>query len=189
MILALVRHGQTDQNLNRLVQGRSDNKLNHNGKNQAFQLGVILKDLNDQFHVMGSSPLSRAIESAKIIGNLLNKRVTFIDDDFIERDFGKHENQSIDDVIPIVAKDDYVDQGFEDNQKIQTRVYRGVTRLYQKYKNKKVLLVTHSHVIKSLLILSDRTKYTYTNHIVSNSSILYFEITSDKISFIKQIDV
>ncbi len=189
MILALVRHGQTDQNLNRLVQGLSDNKLNLNGKNQAFQLGVILKDLNDQFHVMGSSPLARAIESAKIIGNLINKRVTFIDDGFIERDFGKHENQSIDDVIPLVAQDGYFDQGFEDNQKIQQRVYRGVMRLLNKYKNKRVLLVTHSHVIKSLLILSDRSKYTYTNHIVSNSSILYFEITSNKITFLKQIDV
>lgn len=189
MILALVRHGQTNQNLNRLVQGRSDNKLNHNGKNQVFQLGVILKDLNDQFHVLGSSPLSRAVESAKIIGNLLNKRVTFIDDDFIERDFGSHENKSIDDVIPLVARDDYFAEGFEDNQKLLNRVYRGINKLYNKYKNKKVLLVTHSHVIKSLLILSDRNKYTYTNHMVSNSSILYFEITTDKIEFIKQIDV
>ena len=40
MILALVRHGETDQNKLGIVQGRIDNPLNELGQNQAKELGL-----------------------------------------------------------------------------------------------------------------------------------------------------
>ena len=42
--LILVRHGQTDANLNHLLQGQSDGRLNAGGIEQAAALGERLKD-------------------------------------------------------------------------------------------------------------------------------------------------
>lgn len=189
MILVLVRHGQTDYNHNRLVQGRMDNPLNMTGKNQAFQLGVMIKDQGETFDLLGSSPLTRAKQTATIIGNLINKEINFTDSHFLERDFGPFEGKSIDDVLPLITKDDFFTEGYEDNQKLIKRISSATKRLYKKYHDKKVLLVVHAHVIKSLLILVDKDKYNYTNHFVGNSSMLYFNVEKDQITLIKQIDL
>ncbi|CAG1007739.1 putative phosphoglycerate mutase [Anaerolineales bacterium] len=63
--LVLVRHGQTDANLNRVLQGQSDGELNAAGRRQAEELGRYLKD----FHVdqVVSSPMRRAQDTAAAI--------------------------------------------------------------------------------------------------------------------------
>ena len=63
--LILVRHGQTDANLNHFLQGQSDGLLNAAGRQQAEALGRHLKDFSiDQ---MISSPLRRAQATAAAI--------------------------------------------------------------------------------------------------------------------------
>lgn len=61
----LVRHGETDWNQNRLLQGRTDIPLNINGIDQAEELRDHLKD--HAFHAVYSSPLQRAYETARIV--------------------------------------------------------------------------------------------------------------------------
>ena len=63
MRLILVRHGQTDWNLKHLMQGMTDIPLNETGKMQAFNVKEKLK--NVKLDICFSSPLSRAIETAK----------------------------------------------------------------------------------------------------------------------------
>ena len=63
MRLILVRHGQTDWNLKHLMQGMTDIPLNETGKMQAFNVKEKLK--NVKLDICSSSPLSRAIETAK----------------------------------------------------------------------------------------------------------------------------
>ena len=41
----IVRHGETDQNLNHLIQGQTDNKLNDTGRLQARNLAQKMKDI------------------------------------------------------------------------------------------------------------------------------------------------
>lgn len=63
--LILVRHGQTDANLNRFLQGQSDGLLNATGIQQAEALGRQLKDVPiDQII---SSPLRRAQQTAAAV--------------------------------------------------------------------------------------------------------------------------
>jgi broad specificity phosphatase PhoE len=63
--LILVRHGQTDANLYRVLQGQSDGPLNPTGLQQADRLAQCLKDFAiDQIL---SSPLRRAGETAAAI--------------------------------------------------------------------------------------------------------------------------
>lgn len=62
--LYVFRHGETDWNRERRMQGHTDIPLNENGRTQAQALAEKLRQLNPQ--VILSSDLSRAVETAEI---------------------------------------------------------------------------------------------------------------------------
>ena len=90
MKLYLVRHGETDWNKERRIQGQADIPLNEFGRRLAKKTGEGLKDIS--FAVCFSSPLERAVETAKNI--LLGQDVPVITDDRIEEmAFGEWEGK------------------------------------------------------------------------------------------------
>jgi broad specificity phosphatase PhoE len=76
MRLLLVRHGQTDANLHRRIQGQSDGELNAAGIAQVEALAASLKDT--PLDAILSSPLRRARHTAEAIARYhrLNVLVT-----------------------------------------------------------------------------------------------------------------
>ena len=68
MTLLIARHGQTNWNLAGRWQSTSDIALNAQGRNQAAQLAVLLKEAGYAPRRLISSPLSRARETAQILG-------------------------------------------------------------------------------------------------------------------------
>jgi broad specificity phosphatase PhoE len=67
--LILVRHGETDWNAQRRIQGSTDIPLNENGRTQARETAERLRDelAGDGPVFIASSDLSRAHETARII--------------------------------------------------------------------------------------------------------------------------
>lgn len=65
MKLYLVRHGETDWNKERRIQGQADIPLNEFGRNLAKKTAFGLK--NVPFAACYSSPLERAVETAQLI--------------------------------------------------------------------------------------------------------------------------
>jgi len=61
----IVRHGETDENREGIIQGQLDTKLNAKGRIQAFKAGEALADI--PFKKAFTSDLSRAVETAKSI--------------------------------------------------------------------------------------------------------------------------
>lgn len=91
MKIYLVRHGKTDANEIHCLVGQSVNiDINERGINQALELKEKLKDI--RFDVCFSSPLTRAMSTAKII---VGDRVKIIDDARImERYLGELEGKN-----------------------------------------------------------------------------------------------
>lgn len=68
MPVILMRHGQSEGNLRRIFQGSLDYPLTELGREQAGQVGLWLAGRGIRFDSIYSSPLSRAADTARIIG-------------------------------------------------------------------------------------------------------------------------
>lgn len=65
MKLYITRHGTTEWNLEKKLQGWADSPLTEDGRNRAIKLGNSLKDID--FDMIYTSPQERALNTAKLI--------------------------------------------------------------------------------------------------------------------------
>ncbi len=150
MKIWVTRHGQTDLNAKKLMQGRSDIPLNEVGKQQAFAAREKIGDIT--FDAVYSSPLDRAIETASIVGHVDRSKI-IIDERIIEADFGKYEKKpyatmglpmNLYWMLPEVFK---APETVETTDKMIERVRSFFTELETKnYEN--VLVVCHGGIIR-----------------------------------------
>lgn len=87
-MLYIIRHGRTDWNDRRKLQGRTDVPLNEEGRKMAEEAAEKYSEVH--FDVCYSSPLIRAAETARIL--LKNRDIPIIFDDRLqEMGFGIYE--------------------------------------------------------------------------------------------------
>ena len=144
--ICFVRHGQTNINHLRMIQGRKDHLLNDTGRLQAKETGIFLKETNEFFDYIYCSPLSRAYETACIIKDILGYDGEVIkDESFIERDFGDADGKPItDEIFKYIINDDI--NNLEKSYEIQKRVSNGVFKLHNLHKGKRILIVAHGGI-------------------------------------------
>ncbi len=87
-MLYIMRHGQTDWNVLRKLQGRTDIPLNAEGRRMAREAAVEYRDVH--FDVCYCSPLRRARETAELV--LAGRDVpVYTDERLLELGFGEYE--------------------------------------------------------------------------------------------------
>jgi len=87
-MLYIIRHGKTDWNNRKKIQGRTDIPLNEEGRRMAEEARIEYKDVH--FDICFASPLKRAKETAEIL--LRDRDVPIIyDDRLMEMSFGEYE--------------------------------------------------------------------------------------------------
>jgi probable phosphoglycerate mutase len=105
MYLYLIRHGETDWNVEKRMQGQIDVNLNMNGVHQAKVLGQKLRDGYD-VKKLYASPLTRAYMTGKIAGDILGldceKR-----DELMEFNFGDWQGMTYDEIEKRYPRDWY----------------------------------------------------------------------------------
>lgn len=73
MKLYITRHGTTEWNLEKRLQGWADSPLTEDGRNRAIKLGNSLKDID--FDMIYTSPQERALNTAKLISRNKNTEI------------------------------------------------------------------------------------------------------------------
>ncbi|MET3696204.1 uncharacterized phosphatase [Bacillus oleivorans] len=145
--ICLVRHGETDWNAVRRIQGREDIPLNDKGKKQAEECGHYLKDF--YFDVIISSPMVRARQTADLINNQVGLPAIIEMADFMERDYGLVSGMTIEE-----KKKKFLNQehpSVESWEALSQRVMKGIDTIHEIYKGQSVLLVVHGGVINAIL--------------------------------------
>ncbi len=149
--IILIRHGETEANKNFIVQGRMDNPLNDVGIEQALKVGKYFKENDFTFDMVISSPLKRAYKTARQINKgMLLARPIVLDKGIIERNFGDFDGKEINDDYYYMVKRGLV-PNMETNEVLEKRVLKAFKSICEKYPDKRLLIVSHSHVIKALL--------------------------------------
>jgi broad specificity phosphatase PhoE len=94
-VIYMARHGETDDNARRVVQGWIDTALNARGREQAHELAARVADLG--IEAIWTSHLSRAAETAQIVGAALSITPR-VDDRFAESRRGSWEGRALDEI-------------------------------------------------------------------------------------------
>lgn len=158
MKLYLVRHGETDWNIESKIQGQTDIELNERGRQQAEEFAARIAGGDYQVDSIYTSSKRRALETARIIGAAL-KIEPKVQPGLEEICLGKWEGYTWKQVKELFW-DEY--QLWRDNRRYQEpplgesyqqlldRLLPAVREITQKEKGN-VLVVTHSAVIMTLL--------------------------------------
>lgn len=160
----IFRHGETDFNATKRMQGWMDVPLNDNGIAQAHALSEKMSDI--KLDCIYSSPLLRALDTAKIVANG-TKIIT--DDGLKEWNLGvfcgkviRVTDAPVDtpfdinaDVVNVplslISDDDYVPNGGESRNVFKKRVCDTVAKIMQTTDAKTIGISTHGGVIKILI--------------------------------------
>ncbi|MFE2970148.1 histidine phosphatase family protein [Streptomyces sp. NPDC059340] len=85
-----IRHARSHANQQNLLIGRKGaHELNDVGLRQAVSLGERLK--SQGVRAFRTSPLRRAVQTAHILGDTVGSPTPVVDEDLIERDFGRFD--------------------------------------------------------------------------------------------------
>jgi 2,3-bisphosphoglycerate-dependent phosphoglycerate mutase len=93
--ITLLRHGESEGNLQGVLQGQLDYPLTSAGIEQAHKLAAFWKSTGSIFDLITSSPLQRASQTAEIIAEQLNTVKIEYDPLWKERCFGQLQGASL----------------------------------------------------------------------------------------------
>lgn len=172
MDLYFIRHGETDWNKHKRLQGHQDVPLNDKGLAQAKMLAIYLK--KEKIDRVISSPLQRAKTTADTIAASLQLPVT-VDPLLIERSFGEAEGMTFEQYSTRYPDGNYPQM--EKKSTIQARCIQ-LIESFSTYKEKKMVIVSHGELINHILdILSQGS---IKNQKLNNGSISHIKLKNDQ---------
>ncbi len=143
--ILLARHGETDWNRDRRVQGHSDTTLNETGRAQARALAAALAA--EPLDAVYSSDLSRARETAEIVAARHELPVS-LDPQLRERSFGSWEGLTGAEIDARFG--DWSLHDGETDDHVRERVLAATHRIVARHPGEEVLVVSHGGVLASL---------------------------------------
>jgi broad specificity phosphatase PhoE len=145
--LGLLRHGQTDWNIDLRLQGTTDIAMNQVGIEQVQNAA---KHLDGGWDLILSSPLSRARQTAEIVAGHIGIESVVIEPLLLERAFGIGEGLTYAEWGEKFAKLDDI-PGAESRSSVEIRARELLSHIEQNYAGAKVLAVSHGALIRFVL--------------------------------------
>lgn len=194
----IVRHGQTDWNIGRKIQGHSDIPLNAEGEKQAEALRDRLKNI--KFDMVFSSDLLRAKRTAEIIA--LERELAIESTEVLrEGNMGKFEGSIFEDFFPLfnewkrLTEDERrkhpkaTDFGtVEPGDQIASRFITFLREVSLAARGKTILMVSHAGVMQNFLRNLGYSPINGQDYIhIGNAA--YIQLLSDGVEFeVKQLE-
>lgn len=157
-IIYLTRHGETEWNIEKRLQGRGDSPLTENGIQRAKELRDRIKNID--IDVIYSSPIKRALNTANILRG--NKNIDIVtDDSLMEMCFGDYEGKKIDIVqeenpswdINLIMQGnvEICAPNGENLKEVRERISKLMNKIIAENIGKSILIVTHGITLKALM--------------------------------------
>ena len=186
--LYLVRHGRTESNVRHLLHGRTDVPLDAWGVRQAHAVAERLA-AERPLDALLTSPLSRALTTAQIIGERLGIRPVVVPD-LVEIDFGALEGASVERIVdehPEIAAQMLDNDGLdlawpngESRRGFYDRVLAAFLAILEEHARRRVVVVAHGGVIGSFVAQvhglppTDPTAFD-----IANCSLTHLHVTAE----------
>jgi probable phosphoglycerate mutase len=178
----IIRHGETEWNIKKIIQGHKDSPLTKKGIYQATQVAKELKSI--KFAAMFSSDLLRAKRTAEIIA-AEHDLVVITNEALRERAFGpldgipthifqkkiKHTLDIFNTLTDDNKKTYKLHPQVESDDEIVSRLLQLLREIAIGYENKNILIATHGGIMKALLIHLGFSTYNNTIKIKNASCI------------------
>jgi len=169
-ILGLLRHGQTDWNIDLRLQGSTDIPLNDTGRAQALQAASVLN--REDWDVIIASPLSRAKDTADIVAQELGMNVVIVPE-LIERSFGVAEGLDHASWRKMYESHAVI-EGLESLEDLRARTILLLDLIANEYAGQRVLAVSHGAFIRKVLTIISNGELPREGDRLSNASLNNF---------------
>ena len=171
-VIGLLRHGQTDWNIDFRLQGIADIPLNPTGIAQAELAGKII-DGND-WDVLLTSPLSRARDTADIVAKASGFDIIHVEPLLLERSFGEAEGLLYEE-WKARYEDTNAVPGAETLDELRARALELLDKLAVNYAGQRVLTVSHGALIRKLLRIVSNNELPRDGERLGNASLSILE--------------
>jgi broad specificity phosphatase PhoE len=166
--LGLFRHGQTDWNINFLLQGVTDIPMNQTGIEQIKLAAKAIKA--EDWDVILTSPLSRARETAEIIASQQGFSEIIEQEFLIERSFGEAEGLSHEQWRAKYSNLDDIPGG-ESRTQLAERSKLLLETISQDHAGKRVLAISHGALIRTLISIVSNNELPRDGERLGNASL------------------
>lgn len=198
MKLYFARHGETDWNVAKKIQGTTDIELNENGYNQARQLAEDLSAKQADLYKIYSSKQKRAYETAKVVGNHFGVPVEKRDG-LEEVNLGLWEGHTwkeVEEQFPVEFEDWFAHRryqkapGGESYQDVLERLFSALDCIIAESKadnpqGKDILILSHGGVLLALLALQKDVPFEEMTSVIKIENAKTIELDAEEIVRIK----
>lgn len=167
-LFGLFRHGQTDWNINFLLQGVTDIPMNQTGIEQVKLAAQAIK--RDDWDLILTSPLGRARQTAEIIYDQVGFDEVLEEQLLIERSFGEAEGLSHEQWKQKYSNLDEIPGG---ESRTQLAIRSGVLldNVSKQFAGKRVLAVSHGALIRTLIAIASQDELPREGERLGNASL------------------
>lgn len=152
-LVCLVRHGQTDWNIEKRLQGRQNVPLNGTGREQARQLAShfgVVRNKGVSFDTIFSSPLSRACDTAEYICSALSLDKPLTLERLTERDYGSLSGLTLEERFTRFPGGERQAGNVESVPVAASRMLRAIDEILEISQHKTSVAVTHGGIINAV---------------------------------------
>lgn len=164
----LFRHGQTDWNINFLLQGVTDIPMNKTGIEQVKLAAQAIR--RQEWDLILTSPLGRARQTAEIISDHVGFEAVIEEELLIERSFGEAEGLSHQQWKAKYSNLDEIPGG-ESRTQLAARSQLLLDSVANQFAGKRILAVSHGALIRTLISIASKQELPRDGERLGNASL------------------